>query len=73
MRSDKLGLILVIASSMVISMLGAGVAESLAPPSLSPHGQDLTVVFSLVPAMGSDIGESFSIPETAILLSGMLA
>ncbi len=71
--SDSLGLVLVIAASMVISMVAAGIAGSLVPITLSRLGQDPAVASSIVLTTVTDVVGFFSFLGIATLLSGMLA
>ncbi len=71
--SDSFGLVLVIAASMVISMVAAGIAGGLVPITLSRLGQDPAVASSIVLTTVTDIVGFFSFLGIATLLSGMLA
>ena len=71
--SGSLGLVLVIAASMVISMVAASIAGGLVPITLSRLGQDPAVASSIVLTTVTDIVGFFSFLGIATLLSGLLA
>lgn len=71
--AQTLGLVIVIAVSMVISMVMAGIAGALVPIMLSKLGQDPAVASSIVLTTITDIAGFFSFPGIATLLMGMLA
>lgn len=70
--SNSVGLVLVIAVSMVISMVAAGIAGALVPITLSRLGQDPAVASSIVLTTITDIAGFFSFLGIATLLMGML-
>lgn len=71
--SDNVGLVLVIAMSMVIAMVAAGMAGALVPITLARIGQDPAVASSIVLTTVTDIVGFFSFLGIATLLAGMLA
>jgi magnesium transporter len=70
--SGNVGLVIVIAASMVISMVAAGIAGALVPITLSRLGQDPAVASSIILTTMTDIAGFFSFLGIATLLSGML-
>jgi len=70
--SGQVGLVIVIASSMVIAMVLAGLAGALVPITLRRLGQDPAVASSIVLTTVTDIAGFFSFLGIATLLSGML-
>lgn len=70
--SGQVGLVLVIASSMIIAMVMAGLAGALVPMGLTKLGQDPAVASSIVLTTVTDIAGFFSFLGIATLLSGML-
>lgn len=70
--SRSLGLVLVIVSAMVISMVAAGLAGALVPITLSRLGQDPAQSSSIILTTVTDIVGFFSFLGIATLLSGML-
>lgn len=70
--SGSLGLVVVLAASMVISMVMAGIAGALVPITLSRLGQDPAVASSIILTTVTDIAGFFSFLAIATLLSGML-
>lgn len=70
--SGSLGLVLVIALSMVISMVMAGLAGALTPIVLARLGQDPAVASSIILTTITDIVGFFSFLGIATILSGML-
>lgn len=70
--SGNLGLVFVIASSMIIAMVMAGLAGSLVPIVLTRLGQDPAVASSIVLTTVTDIAGFMSFLGIATLLSGML-
>jgi len=70
--SGSAGLVLVIAASMVISMVMAGIAGALVPISLVRLGQDPAVASSIILTTVTDIAGFLSFLGIATLLSGML-
>lgn len=70
--SGNFGLVLVIVSSMIISMILAGLAGALIPMGLKRIGQDPAVASSIVLTTVTDIAGFFSFLGIATLLAGML-
>ncbi len=70
--SRSFGLVLVIVSAMVISMVAAGLAGALVPITLSRLGQDPAQSSSIILTTVTDIVGFFSFLGIATLLSGML-
>ena len=70
--SGSIGLVLVIALSMVLSMVAAGMAGALVPITLARLGQDPAVASSIVLTTVTDIVGFFSFLGIATVLSGML-
>jgi len=70
--SGQIGLVFVIASSMIIAMVMAGVAGALVPITLKRLGQDPAVASSIILTTVTDIAGFFSFLGIATLLSGML-
>ena len=70
--SGSVGLVLIIASAMVISMVAAGLAGALVPITLSRFGQDPAQSSSIILTTVTDIVGFFSFLGIATLLSGML-
>ncbi|MDH3241342.1 MAG: magnesium transporter [Alphaproteobacteria bacterium] len=70
--SGSLGLVLVISSSMVISMVMAGMAGALIPIILARIGQDPAVASSIILTTVTDVAGFFSFLGIATLLSSML-
>ena len=70
--SGSIGLVLVIALSMVLSMVAAGMAGALVPIGLARLGQDPAVASSIVLTTVTDIVGFFSFLGIATVLSGML-
>ena len=70
--SGSIGLVLVIALSMVIAMVAAGIAGALVPIILSRLGQDPAVASSIILTTVTDVAGFFSFLGIATLLSGML-
>lgn len=70
--SNSVGLVIVIAVSMVISMVMAGIAGALVPITLARLGQDPAVASSIVLTTVTDIAGFFSFLGIATLLLGML-
>ena len=71
--SRSLGLVAVISSAMVISMVIAGVAGALVPIVLRRLGQDPAQSSSIVLTTVTDVAGFFSFLGIATLLSGLLA
>ena len=71
--SGSLGLVLVIAMSMVFAMVAAGIAGALVPIVLSRLGQDPAVASSIILTTVTDVAGFFSFLGIATALSGMLA
>ena len=71
--SGQFGLVLVIASSMIISMILAGLAGAMIPMGLQRIGQDPAVASSIVLTTVTDIAGFFSFLGIATMLSGMLS
>ncbi|WP_193173213.1 magnesium transporter [Nisaea nitritireducens] len=70
--SGSIGLVLVIALSMVIAMVAAGIAGALVPIVLSRLGQDPAVASSIILTTVTDVAGFFSFLGIATILSGML-
>jgi len=70
--SQKIGLVLVITSSMIIAMVAAGVAGALVPILLVRFGQDPAVASSIILTTVTDIAGFFSFLGIATLLMAML-
>ena len=70
--SGTFGLVLVIVSSMIISMVLAGLAGALIPMGLMRIGQDPAVASSIVLTTVTDIAGFFSFLGIATLLAAML-
>ncbi len=70
--SGSLGLVMIIAAAMVISMVAAGLAGALVPIMLSRFGQDPAQSSSIILTTVTDIVGFFSFLGIATLLSGML-
>ena len=70
--SQSIGLVLIIASAMVISMVAAGLAGALVPITLSRFGQDPAQSSSIILTTVTDVVGFFSFLGIATLLSGML-
>ena len=71
--SGQVGLVLVIASSMILAMMVAGIAGVLVPIGLKRIGQDPAVASSIVLTTITDIAGFFSFLGIATLLSGLLS
>ena len=71
--SGQVGLVIVIASSMIIAMVLAGLAGALVPITLRRIGQDPAVASSIILTTVTDIAGFFSFLGIATLLSGMLS
>jgi len=70
--SQSLGLALVIAVAMVMSMLAAGIAGALVPIILTRLGQDPATAASIILTTITDVAGFFSFLGTAMLLAFML-
>jgi len=70
--SSSLGLALIIATAMVMSMLAAGVAGSLVPIVLTRLGQDPATASSIILTTITDVAGFFAFLGTATLLAFML-
>jgi magnesium transporter len=70
--SGSTGLVIVIVSAMIISMVAAGFAGALVPITLSRLGQDPAQSSSIILTTVTDIVGFFSFLGIATLLSGML-
>ncbi|MCB2043647.1 MAG: magnesium transporter, partial [Rhodoferax sp.] len=70
--SRSVGLVLVIVSAMIISMVAAGFAGALVPITLSRLGQDPAQSSSIILTTVTDIVGFFSFLGIATVLSGML-
>lgn len=70
--SGSIGLVLVIALSMVISMVSAGIAGALVPIVLKRLGQDPAVASSIILTTVTDVAGFFSFLGIATALSSML-
>ncbi len=71
--SGQFALVVIIASSMIISMVLAGLAGALIPMGLTRIGQDPAVASSIVLTTVTDIAGFFSFLGIATLLLGMLS
>jgi len=71
--SGSMGLVYVIASSMVIAMVIAGMAGAMVPIVLSRFGMDPATASSIVLTTVTDVAGFFSFLGIATLLSGSLA
>jgi magnesium transporter len=71
--SGSVGLVIIISSAMVISMVIAGIAGALVPIMLRRFGQDPAQSSSIVLTTITDVAGFFSFLGIATLLSGMLA
>ncbi|WP_376695112.1 magnesium transporter [Wenzhouxiangella sp. EGI_FJ10305] len=70
--SQSLGLALVIAVAMIMSMLAAGIAGALVPMVLTRLGQDPATASSIILTTITDVAGFFSFLGTAMLLAFML-
>ena len=70
--SQSIGLVLIIAAAMVISMVAAGFAGALVPITLSRLGQDPAQSSSIILTTVTDVVGFFSFLGIATLLSGLL-
>lgn len=70
--SGQIGLVIVIATSMVIAMVAAGMAGALVPIALKRLGQDPAVASSIILTTVTDIAGFFSFLGIATLLASML-
>jgi len=70
--SSSLGLALVIAVAMVMSMLAAGISGALVPIVLTRAGQDPATASSIILTTVTDVAGFFSFLGTATLLAFML-
>ena len=70
--SQSLGLALVIAVAMVMSMLAAGISGALVPMILTRLGQDPATASSIILTTITDVAGFFSFLGTAMLLAFML-
>ncbi|WP_420468685.1 magnesium transporter [Panacagrimonas sp.] len=70
--SGSIGLVLVIASSMVLAMVAAGFAGAAVPMVLTRMGQDPAQSSSIILTTVTDIAGFFSFLGIATLLSGLL-
>jgi magnesium transporter len=70
--SGSLGLALVIAVAMVLSMVAAGISGALVPILLTRFGQDPATASSIILTTVTDVAGFFSFLGTATLLSFML-
>jgi magnesium transporter len=70
--SRSLGLALVIAVAMVLSMIAAGISGALVPILLTRFGQDPATASSIILTTVTDVAGFFSFLGTATLLSFML-
>lgn len=71
--SGQIGLVIVIASSMVIAMVAAGIAGALVPITLKKLGQDPAVASSIILTTVTDIAGFFSFLGIATMMSSMLS
>ena len=70
--SGSIGLVLVIASSMVLAMIAAGLAGAIVPIALTRIGQDPAVASSIILTTVTDIAGFFSFLGIATLLAFLL-
>lgn len=70
--SGQMGLVIVIATSMVLAMVMAGLAGALVPITLEKLGQDPAAASSIILTTVTDISGFFFFLGIASLLSGML-
>lgn len=70
--SGSFGLVLVIASSMVLAMISAGLAGAVVPIVLTRLGQDPAVASSIILTTVTDIAGFFSFLGIATILAAML-
>jgi magnesium transporter len=70
--SSSVGLVAVIASAMVISMIIAGIAGAVVPVLLQRFGQDPATASSILLTTVTDVAGFFSFLGIATLFSGML-
>lgn len=70
--SGQIGLVIVIATSMVLAMVMAGLAGALVPITLEKLGQDPAAASSIILTTVTDISGFFFFLGVASLLSGML-
>jgi len=70
--SGQAGLVIVIASSMVLAMIMAGLAGALVPITMEKLGQDPAAASSIILTTVTDISGFFFFLGIATLLSGML-
>jgi magnesium transporter len=70
--SGSIGLVLVIASSMVLAMVAAGLAGAVVPIGLTRVGQDPAVASSIILTTVTDIAGFFSFLGIATMLAFML-
>ena len=70
--SGSIGLVLVIASSMVLAMIAAGLAGAVVPIALTRLGQDPAVASSIILTTVTDIAGFFSFLGIATALASML-
>lgn len=70
--SGSIGLVLIIALSMVLAMVAAGLAGSLVPITLVRLGQDPAQASSIILTTVTDVTGFFAFLGIATLLSGML-
>jgi magnesium transporter len=70
--SESVGLVLVIASSMVLAMIAAGFAGALVPIVLTRFGQDPAQASSIILTTVTDIAGFFSFLGIATILASML-
>jgi magnesium transporter len=70
--SGSFGLVAVIASSMVLAMIAAGLAGAIVPIALTRLGQDPAVASSIILTTVTDIAGFFSFLGIATLLASML-
>lgn len=70
--SQSIGLAVVIAVAMILSMLAAGIAGALIPIMLTRMGQDPATASSILLTTITDVAGFFSFLTTALLLSSML-
>ncbi|MEQ8194775.1 MAG: magnesium transporter [Rhodospirillales bacterium] len=70
--SQKLGLVIVISSAMILAMIAAGIAGALVPVTLVRFGQDPAVASSIILTTVTDITGFFAFLGIASLLMPML-
>jgi magnesium transporter len=70
--SGSIGLVVVIAASMVLAMIAAGFAGAVVPIALTRLGQDPAQSSSIILTTVTDVAGFFSFLGIATVLAGML-